>query len=349
MIADQSSQLPLFQPFSKSGAVVLFRDTWRAVLLGWRVLVPLLLILTFIPVIQFSIEFDLSQGYGEIGSWITVFFDFLRTFCSWLTAVAVVVATDATSERRSVSLWKAYSTAARRFWPYIVTLVLVNLIALEGSVLLVVPGLLLALALYPAIYATIIEGLRPREALARSHFLTNGQKGSILGSVVLFWIFCLALLWIPLIVVVGYPDWRWIELPPVNVIWGPGSDSLDPDWFPYVMVPGEAIWTLLFSVFMVLVFKSLRAERGEGITSIPLWPAAVFIAIGVALSFLSLLRFVETKTFVERAVPATGTLIAPTATSYWGGAITLQSALRQSSAHPTESSTNCIRCSPRRA
>ena len=322
MLANQPSQQPLLQPFDTIGAASLFLDTGRVILRGWRVFVPLFFILTVIWFIQFLIDSNSAFGAVEFLSWLTILAYLLSVLGNWITIVAAIAATDSVSNYSNISLGTAYRSAIQRFWPYLLTFALTALYVLEGSILFVIPGIVLLIAVGPAVYVAVLERLGPRQALARSRFLTVGNGWKIFFIAIVFWLSCLLLFWIPLAIAIERPDWRWLKLPPVNFqVWG--SDAPDPAWFLYVTAPGTALWSLLFTVLMVLIVKSLRAKFGEGFAPPPRWPAAVIIGIGLVLLALAIPSLTRTTQLTARAKPLMGILAPPTISTYEVGFITL--------------------------
>lgn len=66
------------------------------------------------------------------------------------------------------------------FWNVLVVSILYGLIVIAGLILLIVPGIILALRYYFASYLVIDKGMRPMAALRRSAEITKGQKGRLL-------------------------------------------------------------------------------------------------------------------------------------------------------------------------
>jgi hypothetical protein len=320
-----AGDLPQFQAFSKTNGWSLFCETRRVILDGQRIFVPLLLILIGTWFIKILFDNRFGGNGGAVGAGVSLLVNGVIILCYFLTIVAMAFAAEALMTRRYISISAVYSAATRRLWPCLLTSVLVCLFALQGSVLLFVPGLILQLALFPAVAATLVEGLNPREALARSFFLTAGNKFAIFARTLRFWITCVLLFWIPLIVlmrvavfaITGHSDKHWIKLLPlIDVdVTGAGVEGPDPVWLPYVAEISSALWDLLWVVFMIVVFESLRAERSAGMLPVPRWPAAIFIAAGLVLILYSINSFIGTKSFLAHALPATGTLVAETATT----------------------------------
>jgi hypothetical protein len=79
------------------------------------------------------------------------------------------------------SIGRCIAVGLQRLWPVLATGVLVGLLIVIGSVLLVIPGIIAALALYVAVPAAVVEGVSPVQALSRSNQLTTGYKGTIFG------------------------------------------------------------------------------------------------------------------------------------------------------------------------
>ena len=89
---------------------------------------------------------------------------------------------------RSMSLAQAGAIAARRFLPLVGVAILVSLLFWLGSVLLIVPGLIVNAMYYVAAPACVAEQAGVRASLSRSRFLTKGHRLQIFGAFVLVWI-----------------------------------------------------------------------------------------------------------------------------------------------------------------
>lgn len=93
--------------------------------------------------------------------------------CIWLASAAVL--------GDDLSTRAAYRVALRRFWPLVGAGLLANLAIGLGLLLLVVPGLIAAAALFAHRQAIVLEGRGAVEALSRSATLARGAWDRSLG------------------------------------------------------------------------------------------------------------------------------------------------------------------------
>lgn len=77
------------------------------------------------------------------------------------------------------SLGECFSVGFKRAFPLFLTMLLVGLGVAVGYVLLIIPGIILALMWSVAMPASVFENLGPMESLRRSNALTKGSKGGI--------------------------------------------------------------------------------------------------------------------------------------------------------------------------
>lgn len=88
---------------------------------------------------------------------------------------------------------RALARGMARAVPVVVTFVVVTLVTVVGLVLFVFPGIYLALRLYSAVPAAVVEGVGPGEALARAWRRTRGAAGrGLVMYLILFVLFVLA-------------------------------------------------------------------------------------------------------------------------------------------------------------
>lgn len=85
---------------------------------------------------------------------------------------------------REVDLWKVFGRSIRVLPRIILLSVVVELLVLLGLVFLIVPGIIVALMLFVAVPASVMEGGGIGKALKRSGDLTEGHKGSLFAVVV---------------------------------------------------------------------------------------------------------------------------------------------------------------------
>jgi uncharacterized membrane protein len=99
-----------------------------------------------------------------------------------LVAQAIIVHAAFQDMRgRPIAIGESLRIGLSRFWP-IIGLVLLEGIGIGiGTVLLIVPGLILLVAWYVAIPACVVEKLGPWESLKRSAVLTKGHRWKLFG------------------------------------------------------------------------------------------------------------------------------------------------------------------------
>lgn len=134
----------------------------------------------------------------------------------------------------------AFRAAAPRFVPAIAAVVLAALAILAGFVLLVIPGIYLAVRLYLAAQAAVVDGRGPMDALRRSGELVRGEWWPTFGCLLL------AGLVFGLIAVVGQA---------VGAALGNGA------LFVSAVVIGQAVAASLAAIFGTLLFFDLRARK----------------------------------------------------------------------------------------
>jgi uncharacterized membrane protein len=86
-------------------------------------------------------------------------------------------------EKTQLGSWIRFGLS--RFWPIIGVSLLVTLGAGVGFVLLIVPGIILALMWSAAIPSCVVEKLGPIKSLGRSAFLSKGHRWSLFGLFIL--------------------------------------------------------------------------------------------------------------------------------------------------------------------
>lgn len=84
---------------------------------------------------------------------------------------------------RDVDLWKVFGRSVRVLPRIFLLSIVVGLLVLLGLVFLIVPGIIVALMLFVAVPASVMEGGGIGKALKRSGDLTEGHKGSLFAVV----------------------------------------------------------------------------------------------------------------------------------------------------------------------
>jgi hypothetical protein len=102
-----------------------------------------------------------------------------------VTALHVVVVQGLARGEEPV-VGAALSAAASRLLPAVGAVVIYALAVTVGLILLIVPGIYLAVRWYFAAQAAVVDGLGPKAALVRSGELVDGRWWRVLGLVVVF-------------------------------------------------------------------------------------------------------------------------------------------------------------------
>lgn len=144
------------------------------------------------------------------------------------------------------SLAESYGWGLRRWWPLFVCMLLMNILAGVGFLLLLVPGIILSLMFAVATPVVVIEDRGPFAALERSTQLTKGNRVLILFTMVLLWLVVWAVTWLS----AGFPS--------------PG----DASFFASVVYTGVSqVLTSAYTVLSVHLYLGIRADRGETVST----------------------------------------------------------------------------------
>lgn len=104
---------------------------------------------------------------------------------------AVIYGTVSDMNRRKVTLAECLSVGMRAFLPILGISILYGLACMAGGMLLVVPGLMIAIAWCVAIPAYVAERIDLLDSFGRSAALTRGSRWRLLGIGLLFWLLVL--------------------------------------------------------------------------------------------------------------------------------------------------------------
>jgi uncharacterized membrane protein len=123
------------------------------------------------------------------------------------------------------------------------TVLIYSLAAFAGTLLLVVPGIWIAIRWYFGVQAVVVDGLPPMRALARSAELVRGSWWRTFGCVVAMVLIALVLASIMTAVVAAF------DSPPIYVTG---------------LILAQAVTLSLTATFGTLLFFDLRARRAVG-------------------------------------------------------------------------------------
>jgi hypothetical protein len=138
-------------------------------------LIPAFILKLFLP--------DIRAGQLPTGSRLLLFTAGLAVTAvfSIVSSSAVVVIVSDSYLGREVSIGAALQRVISRIWAVFWTAILQFVLAMVGTVLFLIPGLLCVAWFFAATVVVVIEGKSTFAALARSKQLASGSVGRILG------------------------------------------------------------------------------------------------------------------------------------------------------------------------
>ena len=157
-------------------AVVLLRQHYMEIITTSAIfLIPAFILKLFLPDIRAGrLPAGNQLGLFGVGLAVTIVF-------SIVSSAAVVVVVSDSYLGREVSIGAAVQRVINRIWPVFWTAFLQFLLAMVGTVLFVIPGLLCVAWFFAATVVVVIEGKGTFAALGRSRQLASGSVGRILG------------------------------------------------------------------------------------------------------------------------------------------------------------------------
>jgi hypothetical protein len=125
--------------------------------------------------------------YAIFGGWI------LLMAVGPLLQAALIHATISDLNGRRPNLGECLATALRHLLPLLAITILLTLALVVGFLLLILPGVLMALAWAVVSPVRVVEKAGVLQAFSRSAELTRDRRGAILGLFVISWLFGVAL------------------------------------------------------------------------------------------------------------------------------------------------------------
>ena len=146
-----------------------------------------------------------------------------------------------------------FKTAGRKFWPLLGLFILAGLGVAIGCLLLIVPGVILALAWSAAMPALVLENRGVFQSFGRSADLTRGKRWSIFLLYLL--VFVVAVV-IELVLLAIFGGFRGLLSPQQSL-----AASVVPALLSVITVPFGAVLT-------TALFNQLRGKQGYGAAAI---------------------------------------------------------------------------------
>ena len=137
-----------------------------------------LALIAFAPDFLFSLLVSKTSGVALLGS-------ILQIVCTSLADAAIIYGVVQELRGRGFTFAESLSAGFSRLGPVIGLSLVVGILAGLGSLLLLVPGLIVMTMYYVAIPACVAERLGVGDSMRRSAYLTKGNRWRIFGIVIL--------------------------------------------------------------------------------------------------------------------------------------------------------------------
>jgi uncharacterized membrane protein len=162
---------------------------------------------------------------------------------------------------RPIKLGESISIGLRRFFPIVGLAIVVAVLAMLGSLLFIVPGVILYLMWFVATPVCVVEQLGPFASMGRSRALTKGHRWKIFGM--------LLLLLIPALIIGAILGAFAVMSGGLLSL----ANAMATTVGQIVSLIWNAIWTAFFAILTVVTYHDLRVAK-EGINTDQI--AAVF-------------------------------------------------------------------------
>jgi hypothetical protein len=210
----------------------LFFDSWKLYKERWQVLVEIVLLPTLVVVLGYVLLY-LGSPFSVLGGLI-VFIGYIIFVFSMLPVIF--------SLQHTAGVDASYKATIKWFWPFMWVTILEIFAVMGGSIMLIIPGIWLGVALMLMTYVFVIEQRRGIDALRQSKDYIRGYWWAVLGRVLL-----LGLIFLVATII--------IEIP-VMIIAGNAARILVTMLLTLFFVPFSAI-------YHYVIFENLRALKPE--------------------------------------------------------------------------------------
>jgi hypothetical protein len=174
----------------------LFSDSWKLYKERWQVLVEIVLLPTLVVVLGYAFLY-LGFPFSILGGLI-VFVGYIIFVFSMLPLIF--------SLRYTAGVDASYKATIGWFWPFVWVTILEILAVMGGSIMLIIPGIWLGVALMLMMYVFVIEHRRGVDALRQSKDYIKGYWWAVLGRVLLLGLMFLVatiIIEIPIMIIAG--------------------------------------------------------------------------------------------------------------------------------------------------
>jgi hypothetical protein len=178
------------------GAWTLYRRRWRTLLAIMAIAVPVAVSMPSTralpgPGSEYQVIVH-HRAVATTGSWavtallVLALLVAVAGFAVVVGAVARAAAVAAAGEDLGVR--RSYRFGVARVWPLVGVVLAIALLVGFGSILLVIPGVIVGVLLAAAVPSLVVEGRRWRDALSRSSSLVTGHWWHSFGTLLLTWL-----------------------------------------------------------------------------------------------------------------------------------------------------------------
>lgn len=157
---------------------------------GWRITKANFLFLAGIVVVLFGIQFgltSLSEYLAQDSQVLKVVISIITIFIQVLLNVGVIAIVLKLVDGQRPA-FKELFTTIKPYLQFILVTILISVIVGLGLILLIVPGIVLAIGLQYATYLVVDKNMKAIEAIKRSWEMTKGVKWKLFGFALLVWV-----------------------------------------------------------------------------------------------------------------------------------------------------------------
>lgn len=157
-------------------------DSYQKAFSNWNLILLLLLmqILNILAIGYFVFQF-FAEMLGGGGAGVLLFFPVFIFLGLLSMVVTLTVLRFIAKERELESIGGAFKWSLRNFLPFLWVMILMACVVYGGTILLVIPGIIVMVLLIPAVYVFVCEGIRGLDVLMRSRQLVLGYWWPVAG------------------------------------------------------------------------------------------------------------------------------------------------------------------------
>lgn len=166
------------------GPIALLKKGWDLYIKNWGILMPIVAV----PVVLSTIGSLLALGdratWGIIGFILIIIGAIFNIALMPALADAVRKLSQSTGE--AVTIFSQYKIGFSLFWSVILLYMISGFVSLGSFLLLIVPGIVIAIYTSASLFTFTIDGKRGFSALSESYALVRGREWGVLGRILVF-------------------------------------------------------------------------------------------------------------------------------------------------------------------